>query len=391
MARSHRLATVGLALLTTTSVVIGPAAAPAQAAATGVVSVYKTTKVRYKAATGKQNRIVITRAGNTITVDDVVAIKAGTGCKKVKGDKTRVRCTTAKAPTTIVVYSYDRNDSITNNTDVRMSADSGTGSDRLYGGSRGDSLFGGSGADRLYGRAGNDDLNGDDGNDFVDGGDGHDHVQDSGSKYSGNDVIRGGSGDDIIRGYAGNDRIHGDGGYDLLYGGQGSDRLDGGYGDDIVQGDDCDRGPAVGPCVAADILLGGPGTDTVDYVAKDKPLTIDLDGAGRDDGQAGEHDTVGADIEIIFGGLKNDRLTGNSADNLLAGGPGNDVVHGAAGNDRLEGMAGNDKLYGDAGDDVLLGNDEGANKADLLDGGTNTPTGDQCVAKTYDTKVGCER
>lgn len=65
MARSHRLTTIGLALLTTTSVVIGLAAAPAQAATTGVVSVYKTTKVRYKAATGKQNKIVITRAGNT--------------------------------------------------------------------------------------------------------------------------------------------------------------------------------------------------------------------------------------------------------------------------------------------------------------------------------------
>lgn len=97
------------------------------------------------------------------------------------------------------------------------------------------------------------------------------------------------------------------------------------------------------------------------------------------------------DIETIFGGTKNDRLTGNSADNFIAGGPGDDFIHGAAGNDQLEGMSGADKLYGDAGDDVLLGNDEGANKADLLNGGTNTITGDQCVAKTYDTKIDCER
>ncbi|GGN73195.1 hypothetical protein GCM10010112_42370 [Actinoplanes lobatus] len=148
MARPNRLTTIGLALLTT-SVAVGLTAAPAQAATTGVVSVYKTTKVRYKAATGKQNKIVITRAGNTITVDDVVTLKPGAGCKKVEGDTTRVRCTTAAAPTRITVYSYDRNDSIVNDTDVPMSADSGTGSDRLYGGSRGDHLYSADGADRL--------------------------------------------------------------------------------------------------------------------------------------------------------------------------------------------------------------------------------------------------
>src|SRR6188508_2036217 len=92
------LAAAGLALLATTAAV-GLAAAPAQASAGGLASVYATVKVQYKAAKGKQNKVVITRAGNTITIDDVVAVKAGKGCKKVKGDKTKVRCTTRKAPT----------------------------------------------------------------------------------------------------------------------------------------------------------------------------------------------------------------------------------------------------------------------------------------------------
>jgi hypothetical protein len=41
--------------------------------------------------------VVITRSGNTITIDDRVAISAGKGCKKVKGDKTKVICTTTGA------------------------------------------------------------------------------------------------------------------------------------------------------------------------------------------------------------------------------------------------------------------------------------------------------
>ncbi|GAA2698548.1 calcium-binding protein [Actinoplanes palleronii] len=389
MARIIRPALAGLALLTTTCAV-GLLAGPAQAAATGVASVYGGTKVQYKAATGKQNKLVITRLGNTVTIDDVVAVKAGKGCKKVNSSK--VRCTTGKAPTRVRVYTYDRNDSIVNNTDVRMSADSGTGNDRVYGGSRGDYILGGMGTDKLYGQGGNDNLDGSEGNDLVHGGDGDDVVMDAGSKYSGNDILHGDSGGDTIWGEAGNDQLYGDGGSDILFGGPGRDRLDGGYGEDTLQGDDCYMGSAIGPCVAADVLLGGPGIDAVDYSTSDAPLTVDLDGASRDDGQSGEHDTVGADVENLYGGSKSDRLTGNNAANNIAGGRGgNDTIHGGSGDDRLEGGTGRDKLYGDAGDDVLQGADEGANAADRLDGGANGAGGDQCLAKKLDVKVNCER
>lgn len=77
-----------------------------------------------------------------------------------------------------------------------------------------------------------------------------------------------------------------------------------------------------------------------------------------------------------------------AGNDVMRGGNGDDIIRGHAGNDRISGDGGYELLYGD---DVLLGDDYGANKADRLDGGTNTPTGDQCVAKTYDTKVGCER
>src|SRR5688572_3920261 len=102
MRRSTRLTSVGLGIFTTVAVV-GTAAAPAQAAAAGVASAAGTT-VQYKAAAGKANQVVVTRSGRTITIDDKVAVRAGKGCKAVKGDKTKVRCTTTKAPTRVRVY-----------------------------------------------------------------------------------------------------------------------------------------------------------------------------------------------------------------------------------------------------------------------------------------------
>ncbi|WP_413174688.1 Calx-beta domain-containing protein [Anabaena azotica] len=57
-------------------------------------------------------------------------------------------------------------------------------------------------------------------------------------------------------------------------------------------------------------------------------------------------------IENATGGTGNDRLTGNSLNNLLIGGDGND---------QLQGLSGNDILWGGSGDDVLIGgvgNDE---------------------------------
>ena len=44
---------------------VGTVASPAQAAGSGVASVTSSARVQYKAASGKQNRVLITRSGNT--------------------------------------------------------------------------------------------------------------------------------------------------------------------------------------------------------------------------------------------------------------------------------------------------------------------------------------
>lgn len=353
-------AALGIAL--TAVAAAGTFASPAQAASAGTASVTSATKVQYKAASGKQNHVVITRSGRTITVDDRVAVRPGKGCKQVKGDKTRVTCTTKKATGRVTVYTYDRNDVITNNSDVRLSAFSGTGNDTVAGGSLGDAIQTGSGNDRADGRGGKDTLWG----------------------MTGNDTLRGGTGDDQLWGLEGNDKLSGDAGGDDLNGGQGRDHLDAGADHDWLYGDD----PRLG--VAADVLLGGSGTDVASYTGYTKALVIDTDGVKGDDGQAGEHDTIGADVESLFGGSGNDRITGAAGGGSFMGGDGNDVIRGGADNDWIVGGEGKDRLYGEAGSDSLDGGDYDKHVADLLDGGSNDAYGDHCEKAAKDTRVGCE-
>ena len=335
---------VGVSVALAVTLATAVAAVPAQAASTGVAVVRGKATVEYKAGAGRQNSVTVTRSGRTITIDDKVAVKAGKGCRQVKNDKTRVTCTTTKNPTAIRVFTQDRNDVVVNGTDVRLVANGGTGRDRLTGGPRDDNLAGG----------------------------------------SGNDVLRGGAGDDTLLGDSGNDKLYGGNGDDYLMGERGRDRLEGGAGFDYLQGDD----PGLG--VAADVLLGGADEDRVSYSDYRKRLTINLDGAARDDGQAGEHDTVGADVETVYGGWGSDRITGNAADNFLQGGGGNDILLGGAGNDYLDGQSDRDRLYGGSGDDELIG-DEDLRAVDRLDGGSNGPAGDACRPDSRDTKVRCER
>ncbi|MBG0568171.1 calcium-binding protein [Actinoplanes aureus] len=357
-----RPAAGGIAVLTLAAV--AAVTSPAQAAGTGVASVTAATKVQYKAASGKQNKVVITRSGNTITIDDKVAVTAGKGCKKVNGDKTKVRCATATVPSRVTIYTEDRNDVIVNDSDIRMSAFSGSGNDTITGGLLGDKIQAGSGNDKADGRSGKDTLWG----------------------MTGHDTLRGGIGDDQLFGFEGNDKLYGDAGADILEGGLGRDHLDGGADHDLLRGDEPRR------ALAADVLLGGPGTDIVSYAGYTKRVVVDTDGVKGDDGQAGEHDTVGTDVESIFGGSGNDRIVGNAGNGSFSGGEGNDVIYGGAGVDSINGGDGKDKIYGGADDDYLDGGDYETQVADLLDGGSNTSYGgDHCQKAKKDTLIGCEK
>jgi Ca2+-binding RTX toxin-like protein len=370
MSRLTWLSRAGVALLSTTAAV-GVFTAPAQAATTGVVYLestepYEPVGIVFKAGSGKRNSVVVTRSGHTVTIDDRVTVKAGKGCKAVKGDRTKVRCTTTREIDHVAVYLGSGNDKATNRTTLTMLARGGSGKDTLTGGPGRDSLFGGTGADRLYGLGEFDYLFGEDGNDALSGGAGNDYLQ----------------------------------------GGKGNDREFGGAGDDSYsQGYETSAADA-------DLLSGGAGRDMVSYSGRTRAITADSDGVKGDDGRKGEGDTI-VSAEFIVGGLGNDHLYGTDGPdhlsglagndtilgrggddsledyagvNRIEGGAGNDVIHGGRDNDTLIGGAGADQLFGDAGADYLDGTLDGT--VDSLDGGGDS---DHCLPNADpDTLVNCE-
>src|SRR5262249_40134023 len=88
--------------------------------------------------------------------------------------------------------------------------------------------------------------------------------------------------------------------------------------------------PLDGARGGADTLTGGDGIDVADYSRRTAPVSLTLDGQAND-GEAGEHDMIGSDIEDLVGGDGADTLSGNADDNVLDGGLGADVMNGGGG------------------------------------------------------------
>ena len=142
----------------------------------------------------------------TYVIDDVVTVKAGTGCSYPSAsDHTKVSCTVTTLDSqdpypTLQLTLGNGNDTISTTGDA---ADGGAGNDVITGGAGAQSLTGGTGNDRIHGGAGND---------FI---------------YSG-------TGNDVLYGDAGADTIYGNSGNDTLWGGTGTDTLSGGPGRNVV-------------------------------------------------------------------------------------------------------------------------------------------------------------
>ena len=202
----------------------------------------------------------------------------------------------------------------------------------------------------MRGTDGADDLTGTPGADVICAGAGDDRV----SGLGGDDVLIGGDGDDTLLGGDGHDLLQGGWGSDVLDGGPGSGRSEGGQGPDrFVMGAAPD---------GAQQLVGGPGSDVVDYGDRTGPVTVTLDGVGGD-GEPGEGDSVGApapwssspDIEEVRGGHGTTCSTTVRWPATLDGGPGADLLRGGGSHDTLrgaDGVEGNDRLDGGDGRDA---------------------------------------
>ncbi|GIF11269.1 calcium-binding protein [Actinoplanes teichomyceticus] len=354
MARSPWLSRAGGTLSATllAGVAVLAGGSPAQAAGAGKASVDRSL-VSFVAGSGKANRVVITRSGRTVTIDDKYPIKAGKGCKAVKHDRTKVRCTSRYDPF-LSVKLGSKDDRLVNKTSLQLFAYGSSGNDVIDSGSGPDVIKGGTGTDRIYGGGGNDHLDGE----------------------------------------QGDDRVYGEAGLDLVQGGLGNDVVDGGTGNDVLYGE-IERLDIPPARWGADILRGGAGRDSVSYTTHTRGVTVDLDGGRGDDGMPGEHDSVGADVEIVTGSPGDDTLIGNTAANTLDGSDGDDTVRGGGGNDTLSGGAGTDAIAGEAGDDAIDGVDpsmEADQRADRIDGGGDaTGLGDLCRVTPIDLVTNCER
>lgn len=219
-------------------------------------------------------------------------------------------------------------------------------------------LYGGNGSDTLLGAVVNNTttprlwLDGGAGNDVLTGSVSADTLHGK----AGNDILSGGGGDDAIFGWEGHDTLRGDAGNDYLYGDQDNDSLDGGTG--------------------SDMLWGGSGVDTVNYGTRTRNLTIRIDGLAND-GEFGEADNVGMDIENVIGGRGSDLIVcqAGAVNNVIHGGAGNDTIHAGLGSDHVNAGDGNDFIRVDNRD------------VDTVIGGLGVDT---CIADLVDSVNGCE-
>lgn len=289
--------------------------------------------------------------------------------------------------------------------------DVGADNDTVLGSSANETIGGGAGDDVLKGNGGDDvfELGAGSGFDWIEGGAGNDTLRMAAGSAAGTPLgltylsgvetvtangvsgvyVLGTAGADTldfsltttmtsigrIDGGAGNDTIIGSGLVDTIVGGAGDDTLTGGAGNDTFQVTGTDHG--------FDSIDGGVGTDTIQAMVAGtriglrSMLGVETITAGSLTGvyiagSAGDDILNLAAVTLtgiarIEGGEGNDTVTGNGVANVLWGG---------IGNDRLSGEAGNDSLLGDDGDDTLIG---GLGN-DTLNGGLGIDTVDYSAA-----------
>jgi len=271
--------------------------------------------------------------------------------------------------------------------------DLGADNDVAGGAGFNDTILGNVGDDTIAGFGGNDSLLGGSDDDFINGGDG-------------DDTIYGGAGHDLLLAGAGNnDRLFGEGGNDSFLadstpGSAFGAYFDGGAGDDTFR-----------VYARSDTLIGGNGTDRVEFLSGNQ--TIDLRAFGSDRASGIDHLVLsGTNQQLIFdydsvirltdaGTLRVSGITGNVinllgwvqgtssggftsftlgtsplplatvlvADNLLSDVPG-ETRSGTEGNDSISLGLGSDSYLGLGGSDSVLGN--GGN--DTIDGGAGGDT-----------------
>lgn len=354
--------------------------------------------LQFAAKPGERNLVELRQTGRTLTVIDAGAvIDSAPPCVRVSAHE--VRFSPSQAPYNAWLQLGDLADELQvrvlsrstpgpmnpGSSELRTRAVLGTGDDVAHG-SEGDESFV-AGGDGVFG--GGDEA---DGADTVRGGGGLDSMAYDG-RTAGVSINPdglpndGGPGerDDIdgvsnLSGGDGDDTLITEEPISYLYGNGGDDRLIGGPGGDYLDGD-----------AGNDAYRGGPGHDRVDYGGAESGVSVTLDGAAND-GEPGQVESVGGDIEDISGSDYDDVLVGNEGMNRLVGRGGDDLIDARDGPDRLQGGAGADRLLAGSGNDHVdaLESDAGgpwSTWRDLVSCGAGN---DYVDKDPNDTLEGCE-
>lgn len=240
---------------------------------------------------------------------------------------------------------------------------------KLIGNSYANILRGLAGKDTLDGSAGNDTLYGGSGDDtyYVDSED--DIVQEEGGLASGVDLVYSSSSyyelnanvenatllptidggtlignisNNILKGNDGNNTLGGAGGTDKLFGGKGNDTYKYALGTTITE-------------------AANQGTDTIETDVSNIAATSTFSIASI------------ANIEnILATGAESFNLTGNAINNRIIGNSGDNIINGGAGNDTLFGNGGVDMFIGGAGNDTYVVDSASDTVTELANGGTDT-------------------
>jgi Ca2+-binding RTX toxin-like protein len=272
--------------------------------------------VRYVAASGESNDLVITRTGADFRYSDAGAsITAGAGCVMDGAD--------ALCPGDgffVYVDLDDGDDSADLLENVWGRALGGAGDDIVNGFG---SVEGGPGDDRLSGS-------------YLLGGEGDDQFLLAAGPPAFEVTAYGGPGNDTMQGHVGGDSF---------YPGLGDDNIDGGGGFDVINA--WDGGPNLRLTPTA---LFGEGSDTLRSI---EAATLAVDGPGR----AVYNARAWRRRLVIWADSGNDLIVGGSGPDLIYAGAGNDVIHG---------RAGRDEIRAEEGADVLFSRDR---QWDIVDGG----------------------
>ena len=361
--RAARLLT-GLTAVALPAAFAVTATTPAYAATAAQASVVGGTTLAYGGGTGNANNVVVSVVSGVLTVLDTAPMTAGPGCKIVAAGK--AQCGTGI--TNVSMTLGDQSDNV--RFDVALSG--------FISGQDGDDTFfanyTGSGFSRIT----------------YDGGAGLFDTMNYSFRSAGVEASLDNVANDSGGGHQDNvqssvENLVGSRGFDTLIGSSARNVIDGGAGNDMMRGlGDNDKFLTRTTADGADSISGGGGVDVISYQNRGRGVTVKTDNVAED-GESGELDNVGADVEHLIGTEFGDTLFGGSSANTFEGRGGGDFIFGDGGPDLIFAGTGADRVFGGTGDDRLLFNRDG--QADVLDCGANS---DSVNREGLDSIIGCE-